>query len=705
MIEHMGGGVAIEAAGSSAPGCTSGTASTAWPASGPPVALSGGPLGVVQAADREISRLVALRARAVAEFAASRLASLDRQQGERGAMSPERWAARPEVLRPVSEWATAELSVALAYTQRSAQNLLERSLTLVTRLPAALAATEAGALHADHLWPLLDLVAPIGDDRLRAEIEAALLGWVADRAARGEITTPAQLRDKARRETLRRGARDAADRLAKAVRERGVHLRGERTEGMAAVTSVLTLPEAQALYGALGAYADALPSEPGDTRTRGQKMADCLMDLVLRPGESDRPPVQVALTLVAAVSTVLGGDEPGELNGQVVPAEVVRQLLRLLTGADPAPGPGGPSAAAASAAPSDAAASGAPSDGPVADSAVSDGDPAAAGGGADGDRVGTPATGDWARGDGETWHGDVDIDPSLERALLEAEERWWADVERGLVADPDPPDERWASAAPGLTAPPVGGPPAHGAPDHGWWAAADRAVDDASQAAYRAQLALAHARRLVRTAETAASADEAAWRASPTGRVDAAADALAALTVAAEADQQSLTDLLARTAGGGLADRPRIALVDALTGALVSLTDLPEIRRAACCGADGCRRDPASCTHDLTGRPGLGAPGPTDGYRPAAALDRFLRARDRRCRFPGCRRPVATGELDHRVRYPDGPTAVVNLAGLCVGDHRGKHQAPGWSHDLAPDGTLTVTTPTGLTVTTAPPPF
>ncbi len=38
----------------------------------PPVALSAGPLGAVQAADREIARQTALRARAVAEFAASR---------------------------------------------------------------------------------------------------------------------------------------------------------------------------------------------------------------------------------------------------------------------------------------------------------------------------------------------------------------------------------------------------------------------------------------------------------------------------------------------------------------------------------------------------------------------------------------------------------------------------------------------------------
>jgi hypothetical protein len=66
---------------------------------------------------------------------------------------------------------------------------------------------------------------------------------------------------------------------------------------------------------------------------------------------------------------------------------------------------------------------------------------------------------------------------------------------------------------------------------------------------------------------------------------------------------------------------------------------------------------------------------------------------------------VATGEIDHRVRYPDGPTAVGNLAGLCTGDHRGKHQAPGFSTELLPDGSLVVVTPTGLVAVTDPPPY
>ena len=65
---------------------------------------------------------------------------------------------------------------------------------------------------------------------------------------------------------------------------------------------------------------------------------------------------------------------------------------------------------------------------------------------------------------------------------------------------------------------------------------------------------------------------------------------------------------------------------------------------------------------------------------------------------------MACGELDHRVRYPDGPTSITNLAGLCPGNHRGKRQAPGWSFTADGDA-LVVTTPTGLRAVTDPPPY
>ncbi|MGY1702075.1 DUF222 domain-containing protein [Geodermatophilus sp. SYSU D00766] len=631
----------------------------------PVVGWASGPLGAVQAADREISRQTALRARAIAAFAATCPACADRQPGEPGATSAERWAARAEVLRPVSEWATAELAIALNVTAQRAEEELVRSLTLVQRLPRVLDALQAGVLHAGHLWCLLEHVAPIADHALRARIETELLAWLAGRS----VTTPAQLGDKVRRVVLAHRARDAARDLARAVRRRGITVRPDRTDGMSVVSALLSTPEACALLAALRAYADALPADPADGRSRGQKMADCLLDLVLRPGESGLPPVQVALTVVAPVGALLGGDAPCEIDGQVVPAEVVRALLAALTGQANGTESVEPDTAPADTAPADTA----PADTAPADTAPADTAPA---GPEPPDRAGTSAVvseeEDFAR-----WSEE------LEQRVLAGE--FDAEPAPCYLEEDGPPPDSWPDGPPSLA--PPGHRPDPAVPD-GWWARADRAVDDAGTALLTLERALGHARRLVATAQRADTADETAWATSPAGRVSAAPDALTALVAAGAHARADLADLLARTAGGGLADRPRLALTDTLSGALLSLTDLPGLQRAARAGS------------------GLGAPAESPGYRPAAALDRFVRARDRRCRFPGCRRPVPRrGELDHHTPWPAGPTAAGNLAGYCTGHHRGKHQAPGWTHHMAPDGTLTVTTPSGLTAITTPPPY
>lgn len=88
-------------------------------------------------------------------------------------------------------------------------------------------------------------------------------------------------------------------------------------------------------------------------------------------------------------------------------------------------------------------------------------------------------------------------------------------------------------------------------------------------------------------------------------------------------------------------------------------------------------------------------------YRPGAELARFVRDRDGTCRFPGCRVPAARCDLDHAVPYPHGPTDARNLHCLCRRHHGFKHHA-GWSVDLAWDGTLTWTAPTGRAYVTFP---
>ena len=92
-------------------------------------------------------------------------------------------------------------------------------------------------------------------------------------------------------------------------------------------------------------------------------------------------------------------------------------------------------------------------------------------------------------------------------------------------------------------------------------------------------------------------------------------------------------------------------------------------------------------------------------YAPPADLDRFVRVRDGYCRFPGCRRRATGCDLDHTVRFPDGPTAAANLAALCRRHHRFKHES-GWS--VQPDqgraGGLQWVSPRGARYRTEPPP-
>jgi len=75
------------------------------------------------------------------------------------------------------------------------------------------------------------------------------------------------------------------------------------------------------------------------------------------------------------------------------------------------------------------------------------------------------------------------------------------------------------------------------------------------------------------------------------------------------------------------------------------------------------------------------------------------------CRFPGGRRSALTSasgtDVDHTVPYPTGVTGWDNLAVLCRRHHRLKHSA-GWQTELAPDGVMTWTTPTGRRYVTEP---
>jgi len=88
-------------------------------------------------------------------------------------------------------------------------------------------------------------------------------------------------------------------------------------------------------------------------------------------------------------------------------------------------------------------------------------------------------------------------------------------------------------------------------------------------------------------------------------------------------------------------------------------------------------------------------------YKPGARLRRFVVTRDEHCRFPGCTRPARLDDLDHVIRWPDGPTAASNLQCLCRHHHRAKHEG-GWQVSMTADGTCTWTSPSGRRYVTHP---
>ena len=118
-------------------------------------------------------------------------------------------------------------------------------------------------------------------------------------------------------------------------------------------------------------------------------------------------------------------------------------------------------------------------------------------------------------------------------------------------------------------------------------------------------------------------------------------------------------------------------------------------RVAAAADIDGERVDGAVTLRRIAAGFGAGA------YRPSASMAKRVKARDRRCRFPGCTVAAVFCDLDHVRPWPNGPTTDTNLICLCRRHHRVK-QRPGWSAALAADGTVTWTDPTGRVRTTAP---
>ncbi|MCZ2850362.1 HNH endonuclease signature motif containing protein [Modestobacter sp. VKM Ac-2978] len=162
-----------------------------------------------------------------------------------------------------------------------------------------------------------------------------------------------------------------------------------------------------------------------------------------------------------------------------------------------------------------------------------------------------------------------------------------------------------------------------------------------------------------------------------------------------------LRELLARVGALGLTTPDGGSLTYALTGPdgeLLATITSAELARLA---RRGCPHHPDAPTCEC---PVLGPPPATTAYTPTARQRSFVTTRDRRCRFPNCGQRVGWTDLDHVTAHAcGGPTDCTNLCCLCRSHHRLKTFAPGWQYRLDSNGTLHVTTPSGVTRITRPP--
>ena len=84
-----------------------------------------------------------------------------------------------------------------------------------------------------------------------------------------------------------------------------------------------------------------------------------------------------------------------------------------------------------------------------------------------------------------------------------------------------------------------------------------------------------------------------------------------------------------------------------------------------------------------------------ESYEPPQPLVDFLLARDRTCRFPGCRAPAYLSDLDHAQSWESGgTTSAANLGALCRRHHRLKTHG-GWKLESSIDGSCLWTSPHG----------
>ncbi|MFK4297739.1 hypothetical protein ABH924_002895 [Arthrobacter sp. GAS37] len=213
----------------------------------------------------------------------------------------------------------AQIALARRESPARGSRLLGLAKALVTEMPHTLAALDAGLLNEWRATLLVKETACLSaEDRCAVDEELAADTGPFDGAGDKAIIAAA------RTAAYRRDPRSVTQRASHAATERHVSLR-PAPDTMTYLTALLPVAQGVAVHAALSRHADTLRSS-GETRTRGQLMADALVERATgTPGGISGVEVQLVMT----DRTLFQGEaEPARLPGYgIVPAAWARTLL------------------------------------------------------------------------------------------------------------------------------------------------------------------------------------------------------------------------------------------------------------------------------------------------------------------------------------------------------------------------------------------
>lgn len=221
-----------------------------------------------------------------------------------------------------------QIALARRTSPHRATRLVRLAHVLVEQLPQTFTAMRAGVITERHA----NIVA--GQTN---HLSAADRGQV-DGLVRDELGTASErrLENVARDHAYRLDPEGAIRRRAHAETDRYVSLR-PAPDTMTWLSALLPVKDGVGVYAALTAAANRPPTDAGDQRGRGQRMADALVEAIIGrtaslapaadPTDSLKPPVPVAVNLLIPLDT-LTGDGPGHLEGYgPIPADLAREFV------------------------------------------------------------------------------------------------------------------------------------------------------------------------------------------------------------------------------------------------------------------------------------------------------------------------------------------------------------------------------------------